>query len=186
MNIGIDIDDTINNLHEILIKKCIEFNEKQGIKHDIKTDEWNWDKAYGWDRELAKKFVEENIEEAYLNAPIKENAMQVINKLHTEGNKIIIITARGSEHCKNAYELSEKWLSQKNIKFNKLIVGAKDKAMYCVENEIDVFIDDHVEHCRAVSETNAKVFMFDSPYNKKETGFKRVYSWDEIYKEIKK
>ena len=29
MNIGIDIDDTINNLHDILIKKGTEFNKKE-------------------------------------------------------------------------------------------------------------------------------------------------------------
>ena len=78
------------------------------------------------------------------------------------------------------------WLKQKNINFDKLIVGATDKRKICLENEIDVFIDDNVEFCNSVLTTKAKVLMFDSPCNQNETELKRVYSWDEIYKEIKK
>ena len=57
---------------------------------------------------------------------------------------------------------------------------------YLIENNIDVFIDDHVDFCEGVSKNGTKVFMFDSPYNKEETRYKRVYSWNEIYNEIKK
>lgn len=186
MNIGIDIDDTINNLHDILIKKGAEFNKREKIDYKIHTDKWEWIDAFGWDKLTAKKFLEENIENIYLNAEIKENAAEVINRLHTEGNKIIIITSRGKEHLKNAYEISEKWLKQKNVYYDKLIIGASDKAQYCVENNIDVFIDDLVDNCKKVSETKTKVLMFNSPYNQEETECKRVYNWDEVYREIKK
>lgn len=186
MNIGIDIDDTINNLHDILIKKGTEFNKKENIKFDINSNQWHWDKAFGWNDQIAKKFLDENIENAYLNAGIKENAAEVINRLHTEGNKIIIITSRGAEHLKNAYEISEKWLRDNNVYFDKLITGATDKSIYCIENDIDVFVEDLAENCRGVSKTKAKVFIFNSPYNQAETEFKRVYNWAEVYKEIEK
>ena len=32
MNIGIDIDDTINNLHDILVEKGRRFNEKESFQ----------------------------------------------------------------------------------------------------------------------------------------------------------
>lgn len=185
MNIGIDIDDTINNLHDILVEKGRRFNEKENIKYEIKEDEWHWDKAFGWDDKTAKKFLDENIKDAYLNAGIKENAAEVINKLQTEGNKVVIITSRGAEHLPNAYEISEAWLKAKHVNFDKLIIGSIDKGDACIENEIDVFIDDHVTFCEGVSKTNTKVLMFNSPYNQKETKYKRVYTWDEVYNEIK-
>ena len=185
MNIGIDIDDTINNLHDILIKKGMEFNKKEKINYEIQTDKWEWIDAFGWDKLIAKKFLSENMENLYLNAGIKENAAEVINKLHTEGNKIIIITSRGKEHLENAYEISEKWLKQKNVYFDKLIIGAENKAIPCEENNIDVFIDDLVDNCKRVSETKAKVLMFNSPYNQEEKEYKRVYNWKEVYEEIK-
>ena len=183
MNIGIDIDDTINNLHDILIEKGTEFNKREKIDFKINPTQWDFDKAFGWDDLTAKNFMDENMENAYLNAGIKENAAEVINRLHTEGEKIIIITARA---IKDAYKISETWLKQKNVKFDKLIVGALDKARICLENNIDIFIDDLVDNCKSVSETKAKVLMFNSPYNQEEKGCKRVYNWDEIYKEIKK
>lgn len=185
MNIGIDIDDTINDLHNILIKKVTEFNQKENINYEIKTNEWDWDKAFGWDDLMVRKFLDENIKDAYLNAGIKENAAEVINKLRTEGNKIVIITSRGEDHCKNIYEISEKWLKQKNVNFDELIVGSRDKAKTCLENNIDVFIDDHVDFCKGVSElAKTRVFMFDSPYNQNEIEYKRVHNWNEVYREL--
>lgn len=186
MNIGIDIDDTINNLHDILMEKGTEFNKREKIDFKINPNQWHWDKAFGWDDQTAQKFLDENIENAYLNAGIKENAAEVINRLHTEGNKIIIITARGPEHGEDIYKISETWLKQKNIIFDKLIVNSRDKAKTCLENNIDVFIDDHVDFCKGVSQNGTKVFMFNSPYNQDEKECKRVYSWNEIYNEIKK
>lgn len=186
MNIGIDIDDTINNLHEIIIKKGIKFNEDNNINFEINPNEWDWEMAFGWNENLALKFLKENIAEAYLNAGIKENAAKVINKLHNDGNKIIIITSRSKKHFVDPYGISKTWLDEKNIKYDKIIVGAEDKAKACLENNINVFIDDHVYFLEGVSKENIKVLMFDSPYNQKETKFKRVYNWEEVYKEINK
>jgi len=184
MNIGIDIDDTINNLHEIIFEKGKEFNKINNIEFQANPNEWAWDKAFGWDDKLASKFLQKYIENVYLNAGIKENAAEIINKLHEEGNKIIIITSRSKRHCKDPYTISKTWLDEKSIKYDKLIVGAEDKASICEENNINWFIDDHVDFCEGVSRTNARVLMFDSPYNQKETRYKRIYSWEEAYENI--
>lgn len=181
MNIGIDIDDTINNLHDILMTKGTEFNKKENLVFDINPNAWHWDEAFGWDDEKATKFLNENIEDSYLSATIKEDAVNIINKLYKDGHKIFIITSRSKIHCKNPYEVSEKWLKSHNINYNKLITDAFDKAKVCEENNIDVFIDDHVDFCEDVSKTKTKVLMFNSPYNQDETRYKRVYSWEEVY-----
>lgn len=184
MNIGIDIDDTINNLHDILIIKGTEFNKSENIVFDINPNAWNWDKAFGWDEEKVTKFLNENIEDSYLTASIKENAADIINRLYKDGNKIFIITSRSKKHCSDPYGVSERWLKKQNIKYNKLIVGAVDKASVCMENDIDIFIDDHVDFCEGVSKTNTKVLMFNSPYNQNETRYKRVNTWEEVYNNI--
>ena len=184
MNIGIDIDDTINNLHKVLITKGYAFNKKENISFKINVNEWHWDKAFGWDDETAKRFLNENIEQAYLEAEIKENASNIINKLQDNGHRIFIITSRSVEHCKDPYAVSEEWLNKHNIKFDKLIVGARDKASVCTDNNIDVFIDDHVGFCEGVSKTNTKVLMFNSPYNQNETKYKKVNTWEEVYNNI--
>lgn len=186
MNIGIDIDDTINTLHDILLVKGIEFNKKENIDYKIRDNEWDWYKAFGWNDVMVKKFLKENIEYACTNAEIKKNAAEIINKLHKEGHRIVIITSRSNEHCENPYKISEDWLKSKNVSFDKLIVNSNDKAKVCIENNIDVFIDDHVDFCEGVSKTKTKVLMFNSPYNQNETKYKRVMNWDEVYNIIEK
>ena len=186
MNIGIDIDDTINNLHEMIIKHGTEFNKKYNIDFEINPNEWDWYKSFGWTEKNAEDFLKEYIEDAYENVSIKEKAIDTINKLHEEGNNIIIITSRSKKHCKDPFGISKKWLNKNNIKFDKLIVDSIDKGKTCIENNIDIFIDDHIGFCEGVSNENIKVLMFDSPYNQKETRYKRVYNWDEVYSEITK
>ena len=107
---------------------------------------------------------------------------QLLTSYTPGGHKIIIITARG---LKNADKISEKWLKEHNIKFDKLITNAKDKWAKCIENNIDVFIDDHARFLEGLLGTKTKALLFDSPYNKQETKYKRVYTWDEVYEEIK-
>ena len=184
MNIGIDIDDTINCLHDQIIKYGTEFNQNRKIDFLINQNEWAWDKAFGWDDKTSLEFLREHIEVAYLNAEIKENAKEVINKLHKEGNKIVVITSRSELHCEDPYTTSKIWLDKQGVEFDELIVGAEDKASICNQEKIDVFIDDHVDFCEGVSKTKTKVLMFDSPYNQNETRYKRVYSWNEVYKNI--
>ena len=70
------------------------------------------------------------------------------------------------------------------MQFDKLIVGSIDKGKACVENKIDVFIDDHVDFCEGVAKTTTKVLIFNSPDNQQKTKYKRVYDWNEVYREI--
>ena len=184
MNIGIDIDDTINNLHEMIMKYGTEFNNNRNIDFKINPNEWYWDKAFGWDDNLAKEFLEESIEISYLNASIKENAAKIINKLHDEGNKIIIITSRSKLHCKDPYSISKTWLDKKEIIYDEIVVDALDKGSVCKKYKIDVFIDDHIQFCEGVSKEKINVLMFDSPYNQKENRYKRVCSWEDVYTQI--
>lgn len=46
MNIGIDIDDTINNVAAILKEYAKKYNELNNIKHDMDYTKWGWDIAY--------------------------------------------------------------------------------------------------------------------------------------------
>ena len=144
-------------------------------------------KLAGWDDYHVNNFLKQYSKLLYMNASIKEDARDIINKLKHEGNNIIIITSRSKKHYANPYEVSENWLKEHGIEYDKLIVEGNNKAAKCVENNIDVLIDDQVGFLQDVSNnTNTKVLMFDSPYNKDCNEFTRVYSWKEVYDEIKK
>ena len=72
-----------------------------------------------------------------------------------------------------------------NIKYHKIITGAGNKAEVCIENKIDLLIDDSIKHCSKFEELGGKALLFNSPVNKDiETNLKRVYNWKEIYEII--
>lgn len=186
MNIGIDIDDTINRLSDILPKYAKKYNKENKIEYRIKNDKWDFHEAFGWDEDNIERFLCKNIEVCFTKAKIKKNAKKYINKLKEEGNKIIIITSRSEEHNKCVYDVSKRWLLKHKIKFDKLYVGWENKIRPCIENDIDVFIDDHVEICKRVeNESDIHVLLFDSVYNKEEKKLKRINNWKEAYEQIK-
>lgn len=187
MNIGIDIDDTINKLSETLIGYAEKYNTDNEIRYEIKPNKWEFEEAFGWDEEHIKKFMSTYIKKCFQEVKIKSDAKEYINKLHNEGNKIIIITARREENCKDIYDVSKNWLVENGIKMDKLEVGCYKKSEQCKENKVDIFIDDNVDNCKDVSKNlQIPVLLFDSIYNQEEKDLKRVYNWKEAYKEIKK
>jgi len=70
----------------------------------------------------------------YPSATPYEDVILKINELYDEGNKIILMTARGSVSKKDWTEETVKQLSQWKVKYHELIMNQKPHA--------DVFIDD--------------------------------------------
>ena len=60
----------------------------------------------------------------------------------------------------------------------------KEKATRCIENGIDVMIDDLAEICRECFQNNITTLIMDRPFNRDEKEITRVHNWKEIYKFI--
>ena len=110
---------------------------------------------------------------------------QVINKLHDEGCKIIIITFRKAKYLTDPYKLTEDWLKKEGVKFDKIYVDTGSKVDECVESKVDLFIDDKEGHCEEVSEAGIDVILFTNAYNHDEKRFTRFDNWSDIYKYVK-
>lgn len=62
-----------------------------------------------------------------------------------------------------------------------------DKATACVNESIDLLIDDSISNCKAVSAKRIHVVLFTSKWYKNESvPFQRVKSWKEVFKLIRK
>ena len=189
MNIGIDIDDTITDLSQVFLKYAILYNKENKIKFEIDKTQWNLDKAFGWNENDYSDFSKKYLEKLLNEAKPKKNVVSIINRLRDEGNKITFITARNSEELKNPYIMTKKWLDNNNISYDKLIVNSIKKEKDCLENQIDIFIDDRLENCEKIqSELNIPVFLFESVYNANENNpmIEKVSDWSELYKKINK
>ena len=187
MRIGIDLDDTITKTDEILFKYAKIYNEEEKILFNINREEWNLTKAFGWNEENIKEFFSKYLKSIYEEAEIKENAKERINKLKDDGNEIIIITARDTKSLKEVHKVCKDWLINNKINVDKIVVDGEDKAQKCLENKIDIFIDDNICNCENVyNNLKIPVLLMNGRYNKEYQNpkIKRVYNWNEIYNEI--
>ncbi|MCI5879310.1 MAG: hypothetical protein MRZ34_00780 [Bacillales bacterium] len=174
MRIGIDIDDTIVNTSEMCINYVKKLDKKYGenIK-DIITDNIK--------NPVVTLFYDNYLYDVIAHAKLKEDAVKVINELYRD-NEIYFITARSERFIKDVDNMTKNLLDSYNIKYNKIITGAGKKAELCVENNIDLLIDDSIKHCTNLSNIGIDTLLFNSINNKDiETNLKRVYNWNEVY-----
>lgn len=186
MVIGIDMDDTICSTNELIIVEADKYDKEvlggTGVK-DVKAYEFC--DMLGWEKDMKGKFFCDRLEYIMSHAEIKPGAKEVINKLHDEGAKIIIISFRKAKYLTDPYKLTKDWLDKEGVKYDKIYVDTGSKVDECLESKVNLFIDDKESHCEEVSDANIDVILFTNAYNHEENRFVRKDNWDEIYKYIK-
>lgn len=187
MKIGIDIDNTITNTLPVLKQYCKRYNEevvkRNLLMHEAGFASYN---LYDWTKEENADFCEKYLEEVVLQATVKENAKEVIEKLKQEGHNISIMSSRIKPMFKTPYETTEKFLKEKGIIYDTLIVGSLDKQQLCIDNEIDVMIEDEPHYIFPISE-RIPVLVFEEIFNKECKGKNiiKVNNWSEVYEIIR-
>lgn len=178
MKIGIDIDDVITNTSEKIEEYVVKNNNREKLQEHMKEIM----KGTPSDPEVIK-FCTENYLRVFKMVKSKDNASKVIQNLLNQGNEIYLITARGDnfEFFKGSEEVTKKFLEDNNIKYTKIIFNALNKAQICLDNEIDIMIDDSIEHCEDVKNAGIKSIVFTSSVNKTTcTTVERVNNWLEL------
>ena len=192
MNIGIDIDDTLTDIRDKLNLAAEKYANELGKENKNEEDKYVEDNnngnvyqiKYGFTYEELKYFLSVIQEEITKKAEPREGCVEVINKLHDEGHKIYIITARDSEFHEDPYELSKNWLDKNNIYYDKLIVNARSKAPVCKTEKIDIFIDDQLNNCVDDSKAGIRTIRISNDDNLYEN-IETLLNWNEIYKSVK-
>ena len=186
MVIGIDIDDTICSTNEKIIIEADKYDKEvlggTGIK-DI--EKYEFTEMMGWEPHMKGEFFKDKLEYIMDNAEVKVGAKEVINRLHDEGNKIIFISFRKGKYINEPYILTKNYLDRNGFKYDKIYVDTGSKADECLEEHVDLFIDDKESHCEDVSNAGIDVILFTNAYNHDEKRFVRKDNWEDIYKYIK-
>lgn len=191
MKIGIDIDGVLTNIEQWELDYfskyyLVEYNK--GISNP---------KGYG-----SYKIFEGTVDEdnllwnkaiwEYIDEPPRKFAPEVIKKLKNENNEIYIITNRSSDLSyvpeiskEKMEEIVKKWLEKYDIVYDELIFSNSDKLDVCIENNIDVMIEDKPLNINKIS-TVIPVICFNAGYNESCVGINiyRAYSWYDIYNKI--
>lgn len=189
MRIGIDIDGCITDIARFVADYGTKFCYENNIKYVLKEDEYDESKALGISYEETEKFWNKYLPYYSIEYKPREFVSEVINKLK-ENNEIYIITARDEaglppEYYGHMQELVKEWLKKYSINYDKLIFTKGSKLPYCLENNIDIMIEDSPYNLIDIS-NKIQVMCFDNPYNKKIEGENiiRVYSWYDILSKI--
>ena len=195
MKIGIDIDDTTVNTVNPMIKYGNIFNEEVLKRPPVKfnfgeiKDRYYMNSLFGWTEETKFEFFDMYYKNVLEDCEPLPNASGVISKLKEEANEIIFISSRitSIKGC-NAEQITIDSFNKNGIPFDKIIIGAYDKLEYCLEHNIEVFVDDSLEVLQELSKHGIKCYLMTSPINSKlATGeVKRVHTWDEIYNDLKR
>lgn len=192
MNIGIDIDDTISNTFETFlpyIKKFVEQDLKRELDLNLssRTDYYNIVEKYGLSKKEAKIFWMQYYIPMLENVKPKQSAVEIINKIKNSGNKIVLITARIDDEIVDARAITEKWLTENKINYDKLIINSHNKLEIAQKENIEIFIDDSIRNCEMISSGNIKTYMFSTVNNDyyENENIEKVSSWSEFYEKIK-
>lgn len=190
MKIGIDIDNVISNFDEALLNEYLLYNKKMHNNCEINKNAKNIREGmFNWDDEEERNFYKNNIERIAINLKVIEGASKYIKKLKEDGHIIYIISGRDNGDYTDPYKMTKDWLKKYDIVYDKLfLVDACDshsKTVICLEQSVDLMIDDSKRMCKDLKEHNIKTFIMDTPYNRNSTEFIRVHTWKEIYKLIK-
>lgn len=151
LTIGIDIDDTIT--------KTFEKSEEYLLKHNEYIP---YEELYQGKTERAINFVKKRLETIQNECIPKENAIEVIKRLKDKGNKIVIITARGSEIPYNYEKVTKEYLKKYDIPYDKLIFKSLNKGLDSKNNNVDILIDDREENLDSAIEYGVKPIKFKS------------------------
>ena len=72
-------------------------------------------------------------------------------------------------------------MQKKSFVYDKLLVGKVEKKIYCIENRLDVLIEDEPQYITEIAQF-MPVIVFDYIYNRQCSGNNiiRVSNWNEI------
>lgn len=191
MKIGIDIDGVLNSSHDFCIDYGTKFCSLIHTYHLENADSMDTTDMFLWDEDTAHQFWNHYRYDLVCVLPAKKYAAEVIRKLKKEGAEIYIITARHNgdswypDNLQDVEMVTKKWLEENEICYDKIFFNTKDKGACCLENGVDIMIEDEVNNIKKLM-GNTDVFVYDCPYNRisEFSSLTRVYSWYDIYDKI--
>ena len=177
LNIAVDIDDTLTLTFQHFQPYVAEYFgadveelRAKNISYENLPDAWQA-------RQL--DFYKAYFDRVVPDTPFKSDAAWGIHVLRALGHRIIIITARTTAFYADPYATTVEELRRGGIEYDKLLCTF-DKANACVEEKIDVLIDDLPRNCEAVAAVGVSVINMISPVNRDmQMPYPRVKNWAE-------
>ena len=167
MTIGIDLDDTLIETTKTGNEYLKEFITDSSISdyHDLSKDEY-------------LKFYQAYLYDIQKNAPLKKDALKVLNYLHSKNIRIVFITARGTLGFTKSIPISLEYLKDHNVIYDKIIFRKNHKSASARKEKIDLFIDDKERVLDEIKRLGIRTLRFTK--NGEKSNHDLVSSWNEV------
>ncbi len=189
MIIGLDIDGVMTDDDSYILDHMTKYCFENDIP-DL-DNPYAFESKCNWTNEIKNDYREKYFFSYIKNAIPRCYVSEITHKLHDDGNKLIIITARyktneDSDIGSQMREDTKKWLDNNNIYYDKICFTTSPKTKEIALNNVDIMIDDSPEVIPEIVKLT-HVFCFDNRYNKnlEFSNMTRVFSWYDIYRKIK-
>lgn len=190
MRIGIDIDGVLTDIEQWQLDYGSKVAFEEYHKGIVNCNGYDIKGIFDIERNLDDEFWRKYLYEYATNEPARKFSGEITNKLKEDGNEIYIITARfltdkDDENGCKMRNIVINWLKEQNIYYDKIIFSPEDKIDICVENNIELMIEDKPDNINTISDI-IPVICFDARYNQtcKGKNVIRCYSWYDIYAKI--
>ena len=191
MIIGIDIDDTIADTCEIMLNYAQEYTidvlkREPILKQGSCNTHYYVQYLHDWKTGEDMEFLKETYEKIITETRPKTLAIKYLQKLHEDGHKIVLITARWEADNFDVIKATKDWIERNNVPCDKLIINAENKLIAAKQENVDLFIDDSFSNCQMVSQSGIRTFLMDTRANAglEDKNIERVFSWPHIYMKV--
>ncbi|MBE6147956.1 MAG: hypothetical protein E7167_00375 [Firmicutes bacterium] len=171
MKIGIDFDNTLVNTAE-LSKRFLDIykpGNNLASYHDLPLEE-------------SLAFFKKYYLEITYNLELLDGVKEAFAYFKKNNIKTVLITARGGNGLTNIIEPTKEFLHKNGIVFDKMIFETGIKGEACLNNNVDLFIDDLENNIKEVNGKGVKVLLF----GRKSTKFAYALNWHEVIRYLEK
>jgi len=169
--LGIDLDGVMYPFQEVF-RKWVEWKHLTTPVPEC-PPKWYFYREWGIPDDRFVKMMEEGCLDGWVfwkGLPEKDS-VTTVQRLKSEGHKIVILTTRGN-YAKPA---TKSWLEYWQIPYDELYLTA-DKTGY----GIDALVDDRHKNIDAALSEGVRALMYTRPWNEEYTGYERVNTWREL------
>ncbi len=172
MKIAIDLDGTILNCDSFVFKLASLFAGRQKIRHDFSHAKISPEVR---DIKPFHMFKFLDADEYY----VIENSAKYINTWRKNGAEVCILSSRPNWRVLRALTQT----SLKNIGLDdvsSLVIACNDKASYCLQNSVDILIDDSPSICKNASTLGINSLHYGKNSTYMQTRENDFLSWKDI------
>ena len=170
----IDLDDTLSLTADTILKYAINFDKtklnRSGQLKKIENceDYYYFARMLGWNKEQLISFFDTCYINYLQKIEVKSDASIIIKKIKNLGVKVYIVTSRREYENNKIMEITQEWLKQNEIFFDKLFVDVINKSELMKQIKPTYFVDDSYKNWFGVSQVceNTKVFLIETDFNK--------------------